>query len=156
MIYEKFYSELGKLLYAITDADGWITPVEKIKLQDIIKNKLVPTEKRLDKYGTDVAFYTEIEFDILDEEIANPEAAFESFINFIEKHHTAFDERIKKACVFLVNELASAYRGTNKKEQQLIDKLKKAFKKIEMKHRKGRSSSRKFMILTPSKKTTQF
>ena len=144
MIYTKFYSELGKLLYAIADLDGWITQKEKQKLQAIVEKELVPAEKHKDEYGVNVDYYSEIEFDILDDQIADADSAYESFIGFVEKHHTAFDERMKKICVHLAKELASIHRKTNKNEKQLIQKLRKALEKIEMK--KGKSLPGEFVI----------
>lgn len=136
MIYEKFYSELGKLLYAVADIDGVITPEEKKVLQDIVKKELVPTEQHVDGFGTDAAYLTEVEFDFLDEEIADAEAAFESFIDFVEEHHTAFDGNLKKVSLHIAKELANAYRGTNKKEKQLIDELKHTLEKMNLKNGK--------------------
>lgn len=136
MIYEKFYSELGKLLYAIADIDHVITPQEKKVLQDIVKKELVPAEQHTDQFGTDAAYFTEIEFDFLDEEISDSEAAFESFIDFIDEHHTAFDENLKKVSLHITKELANAYGGTNKKEKKLIDALKQKLEKMNLKDEK--------------------
>lgn len=136
MVYEKFYSELGKLLYAIADIDHVITPEEKKVLQDIVKKELVPTEQHTDQFGTDAAYYTEIEFDFLDEEIIDSEAAFESFIDFIDEHHTGFDKNLKKVSLHITRELANAYRGTNKKEKKLIDGLKEKLEKMNLKDEK--------------------
>jgi hypothetical protein len=132
MIYKRFYSELGKLLYAVADIDGAITPAEKKALQEIIKNELVPQEVHKDRFGTDAAYYSEIEFEILDDSIADAETAFESFIDYIENHHTAFNEQMKRACLRVVNELSSAYHGKNKKEKVLIEKLKKKLEAIPL------------------------
>lgn len=133
MEYKEFYSELGKLLYAVADIDHVITQKEKTALQNIVKKELVPAEAHTDAFGTDVAYYTEMEFDIMDEEIADSESAFNSFIDFVEDHHTAIDERMKKTGLHIANEIARAYRGTNKKEKALIDKLIAKFKKIKLK-----------------------
>jgi len=133
MLYKEFYSELGKLLYAVSDIDKVISKVEKNKLQDIIKNELVPAESHVDYFGTNSAFYSEIEFEFLDEEIADAEAAFESFIAFVEDHHTAFNERMKKVSLHVMKELAGAYYGTNKKEKKLIREATKMLNKIEVK-----------------------
>ncbi len=130
MIYTEFYSELGKLLYAVADQDGIISQKEKKKLQDLIKNELVPTENHQDQFGTNAAYFSEIEFDFLEEEMVDTEAAFNSFNNFVEDHHTAFSENMKKICLQLAREIAEAYHGTNKKEQALVDKLKKNFERI--------------------------
>ena len=132
MIYSEFYSELGKLLYAVADIDGFISQKEKRKLQEIVRRELVPEEKHADDYGNDAAFYTEIEFDFLDENMST-EAAFESFIDFVSEHHTAFDEKMKNVCIRIAKELAYEYRATNKKEKQLIDKLTEEIGKIIVK-----------------------
>ena len=134
MIYSEFYSEVGKLLYAIADIDGFISPQEKKKLQEIVRRELVPIEKHGDEYGTDAAFYAETEFNILDENNSDPEAAFESFIDFVEEHHTAFDDKMKNVCIRIAKELAFAYRGTNKKERILIEKLNDKLDKIAIKN----------------------
>ncbi len=130
MLYNEFYAELGKLLYAVADIDGVITQKEKKELQMIVHEELVPVEKHVDNFGTDTAFYTEMEFDYLDEQISDAESAFESFIAFVEEHHTAFNKNLKNACLHLVAKLADAYQGTNKKEKLLIDKLKQQLEKI--------------------------
>ena len=130
MIYSEFYSELGKLLYAVADIDGFISQKEKRKLKEIVRRELVPEEKHADDYGNDAAFYTEMEFDFLDENMSNPEAAFESFIDFVSEHHTAFDEKMKNVCIRIAKELAYEYRATNKKEKQLIEKLRMELDKI--------------------------
>lgn len=136
MNYKDFYAELGKLLYAVADIDGVITQKEKKALYEIVKNKLVPAEMHTDEYNTDAAYYTEMEFDILDEQIADTEAAFNSFIDFVEDHHTAFDERLKLTCLQVAKKLAFAYHGTNKKEKILIKKLTERLNKIEIKNGK--------------------
>lgn len=133
MKYKDFYSELGKLLYAVADIDSVITQKEKKTLYNIVKNELVPAEMHTDEYNTDLAYYTEMEFDFLDEEISDAEAAFNSFIDFVEDHHTAFDERMKKTSLHVAKELAKAYHGTNKKEKDLIKRLNEKLKKIEIK-----------------------
>lgn len=96
-------------------------------------NELIPKEKHVDQYQTDVAFYTEFEFDIEDEQIAEPKVALNSFIDFVENHHTAFTEKMKKVCLHIAEELAAAYHGTNKKEKVLIQELKDKLQKIEVK-----------------------
>ena len=134
MIYKELYAEIGKLLYAVADVDGVITPQEKKRLQEIVKKELVPAEKHIDQYQTDVAFYKEFEFDMEDEQIAEAETAFNSFIDFVNDHHTAFTKEMKDTCLHITEELAAAaYHGTNKKEKALIQKLKDKLKRIEVK-----------------------
>jgi hypothetical protein len=141
MIYPRFYSELGKLLYAVASVDGVISEKEKLALHKFVKDELVPAEKHSDKYGTDAAYYSEIEFEILKEtESSDSEAAFNSFINFVETHHTAFDARLKRISLHIAEELAEAYRGTNKKEKVLIEKLKHRIKNMNPDVENGENS----------------
>ena len=133
MLYKEFYSELGKLLYAVADIDKVITPEEKKTLQEMVRNELVPFEKHKDGFGTNTAWYSEMEFDFLDEAIADTDAAFNSFIDFVNEHHTAFDERMKNACLHVARELANAYRKTNRKEKALLTELKQKIEKINVK-----------------------
>lgn len=130
MKYKKLYSELGKLLYAVADIDGKISPQEKLELRKIIHEELIPMEKQTDEYGTSVAYYPEFEFEILEEEISDAETAFESFIDYVEMHHTGIDSRMKKVCISVAEKLAAAYYGTNKKEEMLIQKLKDTLNNI--------------------------
>lgn len=124
MIYKQFYSEIGKLLYAVADVDGVISPAEKKALKDLIRTELVPVENSKDEFGTDSAYYAEFEFDILEEANASPKAAFDSFINFLDNHHSAFDKKLKDATLLVVTKLADAYHKTSKKEEVLINQLK--------------------------------
>ncbi|MDP3555965.1 MAG: hypothetical protein Q8T03_01250 [Bacteroidota bacterium] len=133
MEYEEFYSQLGMLLYAVADIDGVITPQEKNKLKSIIKDQLIPEDHHKDKYGTYDAYYAEMEFDFLDEEIGDAETAFTSFIDYVDNHYTAFDNKMIKLGIRVAEELANAYRGTNKKKRLLVKRLKKNIKDIELK-----------------------
>ena len=131
MTYKRFYSELGKLLYAIADSNGIISRKERDTLLAIVKKELVPAEMHTDEYGTDTAYYTGIEFDFLDEEIADTEAAFNSFIDYLEEHHTAFDNKMLQVCMRVAKELAASYHRVNKKEKALLTKLERVVDKIE-------------------------
>jgi hypothetical protein len=54
----------------------------------------------------------------------------------VEEHHTAFDSKMKKICLYVVKELAAAYHGTNKKESALIKKLEQKLNKIKTRDEK--------------------
>ena len=124
MVYRRFYSEVGKLLYAVAAVDGTVQKKEYDKLRDIVEKKLVPEEHSTDQFGTDSAYYAEIEFDILMEQSADSKSCFNSFCNYIEDHRTAFDKHLKMMVVNLAKELAHVYRGTNTKEAEMIKNLK--------------------------------
>ena len=85
MVYKQFYSEMGKMLYALANVDKEASQKEVKTLKELVRKELVPKESSIDVYGTDAAYYTEFEFDVLAETMMfEPEAAFESFINYIE------------------------------------------------------------------------
>lgn len=125
MDYKQFYAELGKLLYAVADVDGMISEKEKKSLQEIVRKELVPIEDSLDHFGTDSAFYTNFEFDILDDAIEDPAIAFESFIQFIENYQSDIDIKMIHATRKVAIQLANAYKNTNKKEKELLSTLNK-------------------------------
>ena len=133
MIYRQFYSEIGKLLYAVADVDGVVSQKEMKELQKIVKTELVPTGTVFDKFGTDVAYYAEIEFDILEDSMIDPEQAFHSFIYFVEEHHTAIDTRMRDVILKIVKRIAVAYHKTNHKEKDLIQKLEKKLHSLTFK-----------------------
>ena len=124
MIYRRFYSEVGKLLYAIAAVDGNVEKNEYDKLREIVEKKLVPIENSTDQFGTDNAYYAEIEFDILMDKGASSKSCFDSFCNYVEDHKTAFDQHLKMMVTTLSKELANAHRGNNSKETELIKRLK--------------------------------
>lgn len=124
MRYERLYSEIGKLLYAVADIDRKVSPKEKTKLLEIVKGELLKSEGEKDEFGTPVGYYPQIEFEILEEEVADAETAFQSFIDYLEEYHKGIEPRIRKLCLKVAKEIADSYYGTNKKEQALIDRLK--------------------------------
>lgn len=138
MLYKQFYSELGKLLYAVADVDGIVSQEEKKTLKELIRKELVPVENSKDEFGTDAAFYAEFEFDILEEAKASPRAAFNSFINFVENHHSAFDQRLKDATLKVVTTLADAYHQSSEKEKELIEKLRAKLDALPIRTKKAK------------------
>lgn len=130
MLYRQFYSELGKLLYAVSDVDGMISKKEKTAIKEMVNRELVPHERHKDEFGTDAAYYTEIEFDYLCESVTDPADAFDSFIDFIEDHKTAIDKKLLIASSKVATKIADAYHHTNKKEKVLLEKLNKKLDKL--------------------------
>lgn len=128
--YKKFYSELGKLLYAVADIDHIISQSEKKALYKMVRDELVPAEKHTDEFGTDTAFYAEIEFDFLDNEVTDSETALQSFVDYIEDHQRLIDQPMRNACFRMAEKLAKDYYGKNQKERELLDKLKKILQDI--------------------------
>jgi hypothetical protein len=136
MLYKQFYSEVGKLLYAVAKIDGAVSHEEKAELKKLIRKDLVPVEKSMDEFGTDAAFYAEFEFDILEDSNASPRAAFNSFISYIENHHSAFDRRLRTATLKVANELADLYHQDSEKEKELIAILKSKLESLPFREKK--------------------
>ena len=130
MQFQDFYTELGKLLYAVAKVDGVITKEERKSLMVIVENELTPLEGSTDEFGTDAAFITKFEFDVLEDQMIPAEDAFNDFIDFVDQHQQAFKPAIKNVCIKVTEQLASAYHGTNKKEHALIEKLKNKLAKV--------------------------
>lgn len=126
MLYRQFYSELAKLLYAVANIDGKVSNKEREALRNIVRTELVPAEKHVDGFGTDAAYYAEIEFDILEETMAEPEDAFESFVNYINQHHSAVDSRMRALSMKTAQKIADSYHKNSHKEKALMERLKKA------------------------------
>ena len=134
MIYKNFYSEVGKLLYALAKVDGSI-PQEEIKaIHQLVLKDLVPLENSTDEFGTDSAFYVEMEFDYLNENYYDPDVAFNSFISYVEDHYSAFDEYLKSAILNVAETLFISFHETNIKDHNYILKLRETFKQKAMVH----------------------
>lgn len=122
---KEFYIKLGDLLYAIANVDGMISQKEKKELQKMIREDLVQTEKEKDQYGTNLAYYTEMEFDFMEGQVIETDTSVKSFMQFIDANKSKFDEKKKKLCMSLVQRIADAYYYTNRKEKKLIATLYK-------------------------------
>ncbi|TAH27346.1 MAG: hypothetical protein EAZ07_01960 [Cytophagales bacterium] len=131
MNYKKLYIELGKLLYAIAKVDGVVQESEKKALREIVKNELAPLESSIDKFGSDQAFYTEFEFETLEMNNTPYKAALNSWINYARTHADVFNDQTIKLVFDAVKQIANAYRGTSKVEEELIDILNEEFKNIK-------------------------
>lgn len=128
MITRSYYKELGKLLYAVVKADGKINPHEVQELKKIIKSELVPAEKETDKFGTDAAFYTEFEFEAYEEMDIDADLAYDSFISFVKEHDNYVTLEMREKAYFMATNVAHVFKGKNKAEKNMIDRLKKDLK----------------------------
>ena len=129
MIYKNFYSEVGKLLYALAKADGQISAEEINEIHQLVLKDLVPLEDSSDEFGTDSAYYVEMEFDFLNENSYDRDVAFDSFISYVEDHYTAFDERLKTAIMDVAETLINSFHSTSIKDHNYMVKLRQTLKK---------------------------
>jgi uncharacterized tellurite resistance protein B-like protein len=131
MDYRMFYAALGKLLYAVADADGIVSAREKESLYELIRTRLMQKEIHTDEFGTNDAWYAAFEFEVADEQIISSEDAFQSFIEYIEEHKNQLDEDTRMLCLTLSDKLAESYRHTNKKEKHLVQQLREVLFSIK-------------------------
>ena len=120
-----FYKELGRLLYAIAAADGKVSDKEVATLKRIVSDELVPQEASTDHFGTDQAYITEFEFEVLADRKASVEGAFDSFIAYMARHRNDLDPERKALIYRAADAVASAFHGVNKTELPLLIELHK-------------------------------
>lgn len=120
-----FYKELGRLLYAIAAADGRVTEKEVATLKRIVSEQLVPQEVATDHFGTDQAYITEFEFDVLSDRGASVEGAFDSFIAYMARHKNELPPGRRKLIFKAAEAVAEAFHGVNRHELPLIKELHK-------------------------------
>jgi hypothetical protein len=124
MDYREFYAELGKLLYAVADADGIISPQERESMYQLIRTRLMHREVHTDEYGTNDAWYAAFEFEVAEEQGMSPEEAFTSFSEFLDRRRHEINPETKQVCLLLADRLAESYRHTNRREAELIQQLR--------------------------------
>ena len=120
-----FYKELGRLLYAIAAADGRIAAKEVAVLKKVVAEQLVPQEVTTDHFGTDQAFITEFEFDVLADRGADVDGAFDSFIAYMSRHKAGLSVKRKELIYRCADAVAHAFHGVGKAELPLLIELHK-------------------------------
>lgn len=122
---KKFYSELGRLLYAIAAVDGRIHAQEAATMKRVVSDQLVPQEAATDHFGTDQAYITEFEFDIQVDRGEAPEEAFDSFVTYLTQHKERMCAEQKKLILRAADVVAHAFHGVNAKEMRMLAELKR-------------------------------
>ncbi len=112
------------MLYAVADADGTISPQERESLNELIRSRLAHREVHTDEYGTNDAWYAMFEFEVAEEQAMTPEEAFQSFSDYLDARRDEVDEDTRALCLTLADRLAESYHHTNRRESELIRKLK--------------------------------
>ncbi|MBL8002711.1 MAG: TerB family tellurite resistance protein [Flavobacteriales bacterium] len=125
MNHQLFYKELGRLLYAIAAADGTIAKAEVERLHRIVAQELVPAEPATDKYGTDQAWITEFEFDVLADQGADPNGEFRSFIAYLRQHRKEVTSELRDTVLGMARSVAGAFHGINSAEAPLLAELER-------------------------------
>lgn len=123
MDYKEFYTELGKLLYAVAKADGEVQEEELFKIYQMIVNDLSDS-LLFDRENEVDAYYAEFEFEALTDNNADMAEAIKSFIEFYELNKESFSPKMKDAILKAMNAVAIAFDDVVPEEQLLIDQLK--------------------------------
>jgi hypothetical protein len=129
-----FYAELGKLLYAIANADANINQAEKESLTKLITERLIQKEKDIDRYGTNEAWFTQFSFDTSEETIESTENAFENFLDFVKEYKNELTEEELALCLKLSEHLADSYHHINKKENKILTELRTQLMNLHAAH----------------------
>jgi hypothetical protein len=149
MIYGQFYSELGKLVFAIMHTEGLLKDEEKINLLPSLHRMLIPLEKHKDRFGENVVSYVVAEADFLEEQSADPYSSFESFLDFTEQHYTGIDRVMLEVMEWLYSRIHLQSDPNLVRYNKLLRRMKAVLDKIkgEMKiFRPARITSRRGLL----------
>lgn len=119
-----FYRELGKLLYAMALADRSISNEEKEEVSKQIAERLLHREMDADQFGSNEAWITQFSFDTTEEAGEDAEEALEEFLSFVKQYRNDLTAQEIDICYKLSEHVASAYRHVNKKESNILQKLR--------------------------------
>lgn len=94
-------------------------------MKRVVAEQLVPQEAATDHFGTDRAFITEFEFDVLVERGDPPEEAFGSFLTYFGQHRTRISADQKRLILRAAEVVARAFHGVNGKELDMLAELER-------------------------------
>lgn len=124
MNYPGLYAEIGRLAYAIANADGVIHSSEVEKICDFIGREIEQVSTDID-ISDEAVLQAVVEFNNLRNQNASAKNAYLDFLNFIDDQPELFNDRMKNLCINLSLRIASAHEGIDETERALIDKLKR-------------------------------
>ncbi len=117
-----FYTNLGKILYAVAKADGTVQDEELQAIYKMVINEL--SDGVLFKNEDEVdSFYTEFEFETLIVKNSNMHDALIGFHEFYIEYAHEFTQEMKKTTLKAMKVVAEAYEGIIPAEQELINKI---------------------------------
>ena len=129
MDYSVFYTELGRLAYAVARADGIVQTEEVDKICEFIGQEIENTGSANHSHR-DAVLGAGAEFNRLRKISASARETYTGFTNYIDSNAGIFDKRIKNLCIRVAMRIAAANEGVNETESALIDKLKKKLDSI--------------------------
>ncbi len=119
----RFYQQLGRVFYAVANADSNVHDKEIKVLKKAIREDWVPIEKTTDDFGMDAAYQIEIVFDWMLENKHNPETLLHDFKVFKDHHPSLFTPELNKLIIKTADKIAHSFGGRNKSELIVVTKL---------------------------------
>lgn len=119
---KQYYKELGKLVYAIAVADGFVQEEEKYNLHQFVLKQLAHHEKTHDSSGMNQAFYVDFEFDSYVNNHPELNGTAKAFVKFVKENADPGDEALIERSIQLMENVAHAY--SKSKEKIIIDQVK--------------------------------
>ncbi|MDC6351926.1 hypothetical protein PP178_10205 [Zeaxanthinibacter sp. PT1] len=126
-IISEFYQHLGRLFYAVANADKRIHPKEVDALLKDVRRYWLDVDEGLDETGTDAAYQIEIVFDWLMSEELEPDDHFKEFSTFYKENQSLFSPKIKELTRKTAKDIAGSFAGKNKSELIILAKLDQLF-----------------------------
>jgi hypothetical protein len=91
----------------------------------VVSEQLVPQEAATDHFGTDQAYITEFEFDVMAENDESPEEAFDSFALYLAQHKERLCAEQKQLVMRAADVVAHAFHGVHGKELRMLSELER-------------------------------
>lgn len=118
-----FYSNLGKLFYAIAAADKTVTEGEINTLKQIVNTEWLFLDGTKDELEVDAMRQIKITFKQLNKEKQDAKNCMAEFKSFKELHDHLFTDNVKQLIWKTANAIASTFSRRNKSELVLIGEL---------------------------------
>jgi hypothetical protein len=125
---KQYYKELGKLVYSVAMADGIVQPEERVKLHQFVLKEMAAKEPTSDSSGMNQAFYIDFEFEAMEEKQPPIDDLIRSYTRYVHANYEPGDTKLIQNSIDLLEAVSLAF--TEKKEKQIIEKVKNEFSEI--------------------------
>lgn len=119
----RFYQQLGRVFFAVANADSNVHDKEIKALKKAIREDWVPIEKSTNDFGMDAAYQIEIVFDWMLEDKHRPETLLHDFKVFKETHPSLFNPELNALILKTADRIANSFNARNKKELVTLQQL---------------------------------
>jgi len=119
---EDLYIGLGNLAYAVAKADGELHKEEEEALTEILEKQ---------DHG-DIALFA---FKVKQHMNSQPEEAYHFALRRLSANEQEFTEDRQKQFIYVLDQVANASKGTDTKEQRLLERLREDLKNLQEKKR---------------------